>query len=301
MRTHSPAPSSAPSSADQVAQSARALSLQASPQERARWLQRSAGNRATAALLQRSCGCGGTHGDCECEEESLGSRPAIQRAPARPDGLDSRAGALRSAVVARKTAAARDAVHSRNPDPVALRPDEEEEFVTRNCSVTSGPTYTPNGVIPVTTTGGRKRATFNFAATFGTASWWQFWSSADPACCEVRQYIKWDEAFHNYRGGPPHSGFPSTATHGTWYEDRDTADKRYGHRSGTHSDPIAGGGDEYTKGGVRDQANGDQYNGRDSPGGPSSITGQYQFKLAVIDTCDGNREKATSPVITINW
>lgn len=174
-------------------------------------------------------------------------------------------------------------------------------MVTRECSVASGPSYAPTGTIPVTTTGGRKQASFDFAATFNDSSWWQFWSSADPSCCEVRQYIRWDSAFQSWRGGPPHSGFPSTSPANVWIEDRDSADKRYGHRSGVHSDPIAGGGDEYTLGGVRDQAHGDHYNGRDAPGGPSTMTGQFQFKLAVVDTCNGDAEKATSPVITVNW
>jgi len=176
--------------------------------------------------------------------------------------------------------------------PVAAAP-------TGQCYVDTGPTYTPTGSIPVTTSGGRKRATFTFAATFGAAL--VTVPPRKPSCCEVRQYIKWDNAFHTWRGGPPHSGFPSSATANTWYEDRDSSDKRYGHRSGTHSDPIAGCGDEYKTGGSRDQANGDTYCGRDSPGGPSSLTGKWSFQLKVIDTCDGNAVKASSSVITVNW
>ena len=65
--------------------------------------------------------------------------------------------------------------------------------------------------------------------------------------------------------------------------------------------PIAGCGDEYRTGSAQDQANGDTYCGRDAPGGPSSMTGQYQFQLKVIDTCNGNAEKASGSVITINW
>jgi len=167
------------------------------------------------------------------------------------------------------------------------------------CHVTSGPAYTPTGTIPVTSAGGRKRASFAMAATFGSAL--VTVPPRMPRCCEVRQYIKWDKAFQDWRGGPPHSGFPSGATHGTWYEDRDSRDKRYGHRSGTHSDPITGGGDEYLTGGTHDQANGDTYAGRDSPGGPTALTGTYNFQLKVIDTCNGNAEKASSSIITINW
>jgi len=35
--------------------------------------------------------------------------------------------------------------------------------------VTSGPSYSPSGSIPVTTSGGRKRASFDFSASFGEA------------------------------------------------------------------------------------------------------------------------------------
>ena len=39
----------------------------------------------------------------------------------------------------------------------------------QKCTVTSGPSYSPGGKIPVTTSGGRKRASFNFSASFGEA------------------------------------------------------------------------------------------------------------------------------------
>jgi hypothetical protein len=76
---------------------------------------------------------------------------------------------------------------------------------------------------------------------------------------------------------------------------------RYGHRSGTHSDPITGCGDEYLSRGTRDQAKGDTYCGRDSPSSPASRTGTYSFQLKVIDTCDGDAEKASSSIITVKW
>lgn len=165
----------------------------------------------------------------------------------------------------------------------------------RACSVSSGPSYSPTGTIPVTASGGRKRASFSLAASFASAA------GTPPSCCEVRQEIKWDDAFHTWNGGPPHSGFPSSASANTWIEDRDTADKRYGHRSGPHSDPVSGCGDEYKSGSTQDQANGDTYCGRDTPGGPDTMTGQFQFRLKVIDTCNASSVKATSSVITINW
>jgi hypothetical protein len=166
------------------------------------------------------------------------------------------------------------------------------------CHVKSGPAYTPTGIIPVTTSGSRKTSDqFTMAAEFHN----DVSAGKCPRCCEVRQYIKWDAAFAAQAGGPPHSGFPSSAPHSTWIEDRDTSDTRYGHRSGTHSAPIAGCGDEYLTGSTRDMANGDKYCGKDRASGLSTDTGSYNFQLKVIDTCNGNAEKASSSVITINW
>ena len=167
------------------------------------------------------------------------------------------------------------------------------------CYVESGPAYTPSGTIPVTNAGGRKQASFTMAAAFGTA--FVTLPPRRPACCEVRQYIKWNRAYQTWRGGPPHSGFPSSATYDTWYEDRDSGDKRYGHRSGVHSDPIAGCGDEYLTAGRRDQVNGDSYCGADAPQSSAPAGATYNFQLKVIDTCNGDQEKASSSIITVNW
>jgi hypothetical protein len=163
------------------------------------------------------------------------------------------------------------------------------------CSVRSGPTYSPSGTIPVTKVGAKKTASFTFSASFNTDPA----KGKKPACCEIRQFIQWDKTYGTWHGGPPHSGFPSGTPPGTWIEDRDTADKRYGHRSGPHSDPILGCGDEYKTAGVHDQLNGDTYCGRDSPG-TTAPAGQWQFQLHVIDTCKGGT-KASSSIITINW
>jgi hypothetical protein len=166
-----------------------------------------------------------------------------------------------------------------------------------SCHVKTGPTYTPDGTIAVTPlANGRKQASFSMDATF----------DADPAtgvrpgCCEVHQFIKWDQAFQTWRGGPPHAGFPATATFDTWYEDRDSNGKRYGHRTDAFSDPIAGCGDEYKTGANQDQLNGNHYCGKDSPGGPPAMTGTFQFQLKVIDICTG-QEVGSGPVITVNW
>jgi hypothetical protein len=163
-----------------------------------------------------------------------------------------------------------------------------------NCTVTSGPTYSPTSPT-VSNNGRRKQASFSMAATFGSAS------GAVPRCCGVRQYIRWNSAYQTANGGPPHRGFPATASAGTWYEDRDTADKRYGHRSGPYSDPIASCGDEYLSGTARDMANGDTYCGKDNPFVPARITGAWDFQLKVVDVEHGSAEKASSPIITITW
>jgi len=165
------------------------------------------------------------------------------------------------------------------------------------CAVGSGPSYSPAGSASVTTSGGRKRATFAMAAAFTTNAT----KKELPSCCSVRQEMKWDGAYAKWRGGPPHKGFPSSAAADTWIEDRDKADKRYGYRSGPHSDPGDKCFDEYKTGPDRDQANGDTYCGRDSPYGPEAMTGQWKFRLKVVDTVNGNAVRATGPELTIDW
>jgi hypothetical protein len=247
---------------------------------------------------------------CEhCRSENAST--VVQRTvPAHGEAhLDALGIALRNVVAARHapsspraSAAPLGAMSSRNPNGQGQAQRLDKDEVVTKCSVKSGPKYTPKGKIRVTTTGNRKSAPFSFAATFRNSAWGPFWKDADASCCEVRQYIKWDKAFHDYIGGPPHSGFPATATYDTWYEDRDANDKRYGHRTGPHSDPIAGGGDEYTDDtGAQDQASGAKYNGRDTPGGPTTMTGQFKFYLAAIDTCNADKVKARSPEIKIDW
>jgi len=182
------------------------------------------------------------------------------------------------------------------PAPPVFPPQPPPPASTDKCSVKSGPDYTPSGTIPVNPVGSKKTASFSLDASFDTSG-----TGVKASCCEVRQYIKWDQAYHNSKGGPPHSGFPSSAKPDTWIEDRDTADKRYGHRSGSHSDPQPKCGDEYKTGSSQDMANGDVYCGKDNPTVSSSRTGQWQFQLKVIDTCNSSAVKASSSVITINW
>jgi hypothetical protein len=157
----------------------------------------------------------------------------------------------------------------------------------------SGPTYTPNGTIAASSSGSMKRATFNLSADF----------DHDPAngiyasCCEVRQYIKWSagETSPNHAGFRPASNFSTN----TWYEDRDGADKRYGHRSGSQSDPQSF--DQYLDAaGTRDQANGARYRGSDSPLGASSRTGLWYFRMDVVDVCNSNQVLGSDNV-AVDW
>jgi hypothetical protein len=165
------------------------------------------------------------------------------------------------------------------------------------CQIASGPTYTPSGNIPAVVSGTRKEFPFSMAATFTNQSP----RAILATCCEVRQFIKWDARSAAGMGGPPHRGFPATTPADTWIEDRDPSDKRYGHRFGPHSDPIANGGDEYTTNGARDQLHGTTYNGKDKPSGPLTDVGKWFFRLDVIDTCNSNNVISQSPVITCDW
>lgn len=163
----------------------------------------------------------------------------------------------------------------------------------RRGEVEAGPTYTPSGTIAPTVSGGRKSADFTMAATFKN----------DPAhgiyasCCEVRQYIQWSAGeIPNHPGFQPATSFNAD----TWYEDRDSADKRYGHRSGPYSDP--GPGDEYLDdSGSQDQANGRVYAGSDSPETTAARTGEWRFQLRVVDTANGNREIGGTDNITLDF
>ena len=171
----------------------------------------------------------------------------------------------------------------------------------RRGRVSVQPTYSPSGTINATTSGGRKSASFTFSAEF----------EHDPnngifaSCCEVRQQIQWDAAaqasFNAIHGGNvPHGGFPAGHAVDTWIEDRDSADDRYGRRSGTHSAP--GAGDQYLDStGTQDQANGTRYEGSDSPGGPTTLAGTWQFRLFVVDVCNGGRRISNIDTVTVNW
>jgi hypothetical protein len=165
-----------------------------------------------------------------------------------------------------------------------------------SCKVVSGPSYSPSGTVPVTPSGRRKSALFHLAASFAN-------TAANPArCCEVRQYIMWDEAFRQSHKGAPHRRFTQDDP-GIFYEDLSARNNsRYGHRSGPYSAPTPGCKDEYKTGSKQDTANGDTYCGEDAPSAPAKTTGQFQFYLGVDDVCNENREvAATDPPLVLNW
>ena len=165
----------------------------------------------------------------------------------------------------------------------------------------SGPTYTPGGTLAPTVAGGNESVTFRLNAEFDSDPA----NGIFPSCCEVRQSIRWDAAaaasFAAIRGPGntvPHAGFPAGHPADTWIEDRDgTNTLRYGHRVGFSPGP----GNQYLDSdGKRNQAFGHIYRGRDTPGGPVALAGQWRFMLRVIDVCNGGRRLGWD-FIRINW
>lgn len=168
-----------------------------------------------------------------------------------------------------------------------------------SCKVLTGPSYNPSGSVPVAPEDGgkKKRAVFHLAASFAN-------TAANPArCCEVRQYIMWDDAFRDWNKGPPHNRFDQDDPN-FFYEDRSAKNgSRYGHRSGRYSRPTPGCKDEYRTGATQDTANGDTYCGEDAPLAPAAATGQFQFYLGVDDVCQGSvgHEVAAGDPLILNW
>ncbi len=160
--------------------------------------------------------------------------------------------------------------------------------------VKSGPTYSPNGTIKATLSGGLKRASFDMLAEFENDPSKGIYAS----CCSIRQYIKWTAG----ESPPNHAGFqPATNFNAeTWYEDRDGVGKRYGHRTGPYSECITINHYEKSSG-VLDCANGEIFKGKDTPGGSPSRTGAWHFKLVVIDTCNGDKEIAGPDSVIVDF
>jgi hypothetical protein len=166
----------------------------------------------------------------------------------------------------------------------------------------SGPTYTPNGKQKSTNTATKKSFSFTMSAEFENDPS----KNISASCGQVRQYLKWDNnAVHPANFGhkkfQPIASFPAA----TWHEDRDDIDKRYGHRTGPHSEciPVNHYEDSAAK---NDCANGPIYKGLDAPyvqgsnAFISSWKGIWDFKLEAIDSCNGNAVLGTD-YVTIDF
>ena len=168
------------------------------------------------------------------------------------------------------------------------------------CAVASGPRYNTRGPLNVARAGTRT-ITFNLLARFKSDPA----NGIYPSCCEVRQDIQWDAAFVTAsvgagNGRVPHAGFPAAHPSGRWIEDRDTANTRYGHRSGRFSAP--GRGDRYLdSAGHQNSAFGHRYRGQDNPLGLAADRGAYLFRLRVVDVCNRGRRVARSRTLRLNW
>lgn len=165
------------------------------------------------------------------------------------------------------------------------------------------PRYAPAGPINVAAVGvGARMTHFDMSAEFRSDPV----NGIFPSCCEIRQEIQWDAAYVAANvaagvGAVPHGGFPAAHPADTWIEDRDTADSRYGWRTGAHSDP--GPGDQYLDIGRRqNQAFGHIYEGEDNPtDNPPYAQGSWRFRLGAYDMCKGNRLLQYSPTLVVNW
>jgi hypothetical protein len=161
----------------------------------------------------------------------------------------------------------------------------------KKAKLKSGPTYTPSGTIKPTKAGGLKSATFKQAAEFDEDST----KGIDPTCGEIRQYIKWSKG-----EAPPNTGAfepKSSFSEDTWYEDRDPAGKRYGHRSGTYAECVSI--NHYEKKGVKNCAQGEAYVGEDDPKGVDTRTGKWSFELRAVDTCGGTETAIGTPASVV--
>jgi hypothetical protein len=158
-----------------------------------------------------------------------------------------------------------------------------------SCQIHDGPTYTPSGTIPASPKGDNLEAKFKLWASF-------FDEKGVPArCCEVRQYIMWPTEEDRPNIKPFNDKKFVT---GTYYEDRDYHDFRYGHRSGKQSECGVDDDRYVDENFTTDCANGMMYEGKDRPsvGMDSSIV-TWNFKLRVRDRCTkkfvGQEDKVT--------
>lgn len=167
------------------------------------------------------------------------------------------------------------------------------------CKVVTGVHYVPGAPVAVPAGGGGETTHFDFNAEFENNPA----AGAFPSCCEARQFIRWNAAAAAGMGpaAVPHGGFPAGTPADTFIEDRDAANKRYGHRAGPFSDPEPG--DQYLDAtGARNQAFGHLYRGFDNPNPTAAMSvGQWQFYAKVVDVCHGEVRKGDDSLIRVNW
>ena len=110
----------------------------------------------------------------------------------------------------------------------------------------------------------------------------------DPKCCEVRQHIYWNRCWSADECSFFH-GFPDLKP-GTWYEDRDFADGRYGRRDGRHAFTAP-----------HNRYDGNKYFGNDKPWGPLNEGFYLKFRLVVVDRCRNGKTIYTSKTLRVNF
>lgn len=163
----------------------------------------------------------------------------------------------------------------------------------------SGPSYRATTTLtPPVDGAGEQHAAFDLRAEFKNDPVNGIYAS----CGEVRQFIQWDAASAAALplGGRPHGGFPVGAAADTWIEDRDTVNKRYGHRRGPHAESISINTYLDTTG-HRNAAFGHRYHGEDRPGGPAALlAGHWRFFIRAYDVCNGRKVLGTD-YLRITW
>jgi hypothetical protein len=179
------------------------------------------------------------------------------------------------------------------PAPAPVAPGGGSGAATKKAELKSGPTYSPSGTIKAKTEGGIKKAVFDLSAEFKHDPA----NNIDASLGEIRQYIRWT------KDPPPRNdGFKPAADYSanTWYEDRDSAGKRYGHRSGTHAECVDI--NHYEDSAAKfDCAAGAVYKGHDEPKGATSRTGEWQFELKAIDRGNGDKQIGTTATVNVAW